>query len=386
MDNTVNNGNRPEREKLLLYRAAQRGVYGIRREYGKGSITDALFVYLDGEPEQESTAAVETEYIGRPWVCLTEAWEEFIRERFPHAEQYTRYMMKPTNRFLIPEELTAPEGYEIRAMDRTAFDRHPFSHGANYASYDAFRAEGAGAVAYRDGEVTASASSFLSLDGEAELDVSTREEHRGKGLARACTARMLQDCMERGITVHWDAQNEISRHMAERFGFEQETVYTVYWQPEKADLSFVRTGVDSPDARMMLEELNETLTGILGHNGTRHVCLDDFSQEGGFFLVGYDEGAPVCCAGVRRLDATTGEVKRVYARKNRKGIGRALMAALEQYAAEAGYRRLVLECREGNPHAIEFYKKTGYRVCEKYPPYGDEEDAVCLDKQLEHEG
>ena len=239
---------------------------------------------------------------------------------------------------------------------------------------------------WRDGEVTASASSFLSLDGEAELDVSTREEHRGKGLARACTARMLQDCMERGITVHWDAQNEISRHMAERFGFEQETVYTVYWQPKNADISFVRTGVDAPDARLMLEELNETLTGILGHNGTRHVCLDDFSQEGGFFLVGYDEGAPVCCAGVRRLDATTGEVKRVYARKNRKGIGRILMAALEQYAAEAGYRRLVLECREGNPHAIEFYKKTGYRVCEKYPPYGDEEDAVCLDKQLEHEG
>ena len=41
-------------------------------------------------------------------------------------------------------------------------------------------------------------------------------------------------------------------------------------------LAFFRKPVDSPEARMLLRELNETLTGILGHNGTRHVCLDDF--------------------------------------------------------------------------------------------------------------
>ena len=74
-----------------------------------------------------------------------------------------------------------------------------------------------------------SASSFLSLDGEIELDVSTKEAHRGKELATACVARMLKNCMERGITVHWDAQNDVSRHLAEKFGFEIETGYPVYW-------------------------------------------------------------------------------------------------------------------------------------------------------------
>ena len=44
-------------------------------------------------------------------------------------------------------------------------------------------------------------------------------------------AGMLQDCMRRGITVHWDAQNEVSRHLAEKFGFEAETAYSVYWIP-----------------------------------------------------------------------------------------------------------------------------------------------------------
>ena len=145
-------------------------------------------------------------------------------------------------------------------------------------------------------------------------------------------------------------------------------------------LSFIQTGVENPDAQMLLQELNETLMGILGHNGTKHVCFDDFSQEKAFFLVGYDNGTPACCAGVRKLDETTGEVKRVFARKNCKGIGAALMAETENRARAAGYSRLVLECREGNPHAIEFYRKNGYTDCEKYPPYGNEADAVCLEK------
>ena len=147
-------------------------------------------------------------------------------------------------------------------------------------------------------------------------------------------------------------------------------------------LSFVPTGVDSPDAGMLLSELNDTLVGILGHNGTAHVSLSDFSGEKAFFLVGYDDGTPVCCAGVRRMDSATGEVKRVYARKNHKGIGAKLMEAVEEQARSVGYERLVLECREGNGHAIEFYKKVGYTVCDKYPPYWDEADAVCLEKSL----
>ncbi len=147
-------------------------------------------------------------------------------------------------------------------------------------------------------------------------------------------------------------------------------------------LFFVRTQTGAPDARMLLEELNDTLTGILGHNGTAHVCLEDFSHEKAFFLVGYDEGIPVCCAGLRSLDDGTGEIKRVYARKNRKGYGTALMKALEQQAAQTGYSRLVLECREGNPQAIAFYRRNGYVLCDPYPPYDRETDAVCLEKRL----
>ena len=216
----------------LLYRAAQRGVYGKRYLYGRGGVTDALFVFLDGEPDPEADAALKSRFMARPWVCLTDRWEDHIKTAYPQATIYRRFMMKPACRFRFPGGQALPAGCRLTMMDEAAFDRHPFSHGANYASYAAFQKEGSGAVAYWEGDIVASASSFLSVDGEVELDVSTKPEHRGKGLASACVARMLRDCMERNIAVHWDAQNDISRHLAEKYGFEMETAYSVYYLPK----------------------------------------------------------------------------------------------------------------------------------------------------------
>ena len=216
----------------LLYRAARQGVFGKCEQFSRSSITDALFVYLDGEPEQESMDRVDSYFRNRPLVCLTKGWEEQIKTQYPDAEIYRRTMMKPACRFIIPEKLELPESYRLAGMDETAFERHPFSHGKNYSGWAAFQAEGSGAVVYYDGEIVAAASSFLNVNNEVELDVSTLEDHRGKKLATACVARMLQDCMKRGITVHWDAQNDVSRHLAEKFGFEAEQEYSVYWLPQ----------------------------------------------------------------------------------------------------------------------------------------------------------
>ncbi len=218
--------------KPLLYRAALQGIFGKRTEFSWGSITDALFIYLDGEPEEESIVRVNLSFRNRPLVGLTKAWEKQIRAQYPDAAIYRRTMMKPSCRFSIPESIEILEGYRLAGMDETAFEQHPFSHGVNYPSWAAFQAEGSGAVVYDGGEIVAAASSFLSLGKEVEMDISTKEAHRGKGLATACVARVLQECMERGIIVHWDAQNDVSRHMAEKFGFEAETEYSVYWLPQ----------------------------------------------------------------------------------------------------------------------------------------------------------
>ena len=219
--------------KPLLYQAAQSGVYGRWQEYRPGSIADALFVYLDGEPSPESIAAVDDHYRARPIVCLTASWEDHIRRQYPDAKIYTRHLMKPLCRFRT-RSISLPDGFTAALYDEKAFALHPFSHGKNYASFEEFLKQGSGAVIRHEGKIVSSASSFISLGNEVELDVSTAEDYRGKGLASACVSLMLNDCEKRGITVHWDAQNDASRHLAEKFGYETEFVYSVYFLPRKA--------------------------------------------------------------------------------------------------------------------------------------------------------
>ena len=136
--------------------------------------------------------------------------------------------MTPMNRFVLRTDPELDPEYVIQAFGEDAYALHPFSHGANYETAAAFLENGAGAVAWYHREIVSSASSFLTFHHEVELDVSTAEAHRRKGLAEACVSRMLRDCMQRGLTVHWDAQNESSRRLAEKFGFTVEQSYTVY--------------------------------------------------------------------------------------------------------------------------------------------------------------
>lgn len=219
-------------KQSLIFRAAQAGLYGKTFSFSQGSITDALFVFLDGKPEEESLAALERQFMARPWVCLTEAWEKSIKSHFQNLQIFTRYMMNLRSSFVFPPTQVLPEEYQLEVMNEVAFNQHPFGHGENYSSYSQFAAEGAGAIVWKNGEIVASASSFLSLKGELELDVSTKEEHRVLGLATACISKMLAQCMSKGFTVHWDAQNETSKHIAQKFGFEVEEEYCVYYKAE----------------------------------------------------------------------------------------------------------------------------------------------------------
>ena len=110
----------------FLYRAARQGVFGKCEQFSRSSITDALFIYLDGEPEPESIDRVDLYFRNRPLVCLTEGWEEQIKTQYPDAAIYRRTMMKPACRFIIPKKLELPESYRLAGMDETAFERHPF--------------------------------------------------------------------------------------------------------------------------------------------------------------------------------------------------------------------------------------------------------------------
>ena len=95
----------------------------------------------------------------------------------------------------------------------------------------------------------------------------------------------------------------------------------------------------------------------------------------GAWLVLYEGGEPVACGGLRRLDAETGEIKRMFvtAGARGRGHGRRVLDELEARARAAGLRRVRLLTTEALTEARELYAAAGYRVIET-PREGDRQD------------
>lgn len=105
---------------------------------------------------------------------------------------------------------------------------------------------------------------------------------------------------------------------------------------------------------------------------------DCLAPPAGLFLVGYYDGAPAGCAGVRVMDAAAGtaELKRVFVRGSARGTGGgpALVTAAEQAAREAlGAVAMRLDTRKDLVEARALYAKLGYAEIPAYhdDPYAD---------------
>lgn len=101
-------------------------------------------------------------------------------------------------------------------------------------------------------------------------------------------------------------------------------------------------------------------------------------------VVAYEDNTPVGCACFRSFDNHTIEIKRmfVYAASRGKGIAYKILQELETWAKELGFSRAVLETGIRQPEAIALYQKSGFSFMEKYPPYQDMENSVCMQKPL----
>ncbi len=77
-------------------------------------------------------------------------------------------------------------------------------------------------------EIVAGASSYSSYAGGIEIEIDTREDHRRKGLAYICGARLILECCSRGLYPSWDAQNLQSVALAEKLGYHFDHAYIAY--------------------------------------------------------------------------------------------------------------------------------------------------------------
>lgn len=102
------------------------------------------------------------------------------------------------------------------------------------------------------------------------------------------------------------------------------------------------------------------------------------------FLLASTDTGPIGCGGLRRLDASAFEVKRMYIVPEWRGrrIGAHLLRALERRAAESGAQTMRLETGVEQPDAIRLYERCGYHPIPRFGHYVDCAESVCYERNL----
>lgn len=89
----------------------------------------------------------------------------------------------------------------------------------------------------------------------------------------------------------------------------------------------------------------------------------ELAPPGGTFVVGFEDGAAVCCGGLKRLPDGACEIKRMFVVEEARGRGvaRALLEELERLARELGYELARLDTGPRQDRAQRMYERAGYR-------------------------
>jgi len=95
---------------------------------------------------------------------------------------------------------------------------------------------------------------------------------------------------------------------------------------------------------------------------------DELSPPTGLFLVAYVDDEPVGCGGIKRLSDEAAELKRLYVAPTvrNQSVARALVAALEDAARDAGYQVVRLDTGAEQPAAVRLFRSAGYIEIDDY--------------------
>lgn len=144
-----------------------------------------------------------------------------------------------------------------------------------------------------------------------------------------------------------------------------------------------RTNSKNEDFHKLVLELENHLTRAdeIAHSE----CIQYNSLESiQHVVVIYNDKIAIGCGAIRKYDQDTIEIKRMFVAENarEKGIGTKILAELEIWAKELGFKKSVLETGIMLPEAVKLYKKNGYIQIPNYGQYTDMEKSICFAKDL----
>ncbi len=200
------------------------------------------FACLGGDPKRQASRHIAGKLALRPgkeWnIPCAQGWEEHIAYWRPkRMERGVRFAVEQKSAFdvsrlcLLIKDI--PPGFSLHAIDEALYGKamaemwsrdfcSQFHDAADYAR------RGLGTVALYRGELVSGASSYVVHEGGIEIQTDTREDMRRRGLAAACCARLILDCIKKGIEPTWDAANNASLALAEKLGYSFKASYDIW--------------------------------------------------------------------------------------------------------------------------------------------------------------
>lgn len=148
-------------------------------------------------------------------------------------------------------------------------------------------------------------------------------------------------------------------------------------------IKLIRTNSQNPDFVKLNTQLDAELAIRDGKDHTfyaRYNTIDEIKH----IILAYKNEDLVGCGAIKFYKTGFMEVKRMFVpeKYRGKGIATKVLAELENWAAELGFEKCILETGVKQPEAIQLYKKCGYQIISNYGQYAGVENSVCFEKAL----
>jgi len=219
---------------------------------GKAYVSDSIspsaakidvgdFYFFAGVPDRNLVHHIPIDFTSKEILMIpqNEDWSRLIEQVWnTDSEKIKRYAIKKEPGVFDKEKLQSyidalPQGYNLRMIDEEIYNQIMAEDWSRdlcsvFAAYDEYQRNGLGVVALHNGIPAAGASSYTVYDKGIEIEIDTRPAHRRKGLALACGAKLILECLSRGLYPSWDAHDMRSVALAEKLGYHLDKEYTAY--------------------------------------------------------------------------------------------------------------------------------------------------------------
>ncbi|SHO44419.1 GNAT family N-acetyltransferase [Anaerocolumna xylanovorans] len=199
------------------------------------------FCFFAGVPNTELTANIPCDHLSDSILMIPESdgWSRMIEEIYPFNSKKTlRYAIKKETDAFDREKLHSyiqglSSEYTLKMMDEALYELAKSEDWScdlcsQFPSYKDYQAHGIGVMALFNGLPVSGASSYTVYDQGIEIEIDTRTDFRRKGLALACGAKLILECLDRNLYPSWDAIDLRSVSLAEKLGYHLDKEYITY--------------------------------------------------------------------------------------------------------------------------------------------------------------